>query len=939
MPNNPSRVIQDKLRTLNELNGKDAAVAEQASGDLSLNLFGQGGSEDVLGSNSIRVLGNGTDSLLQDVSKGLAAEQQASDLLPSVGSGVLSPEFQKFNRANDANRNPTSAVSGGNSATVDPRNNRSYGSNGSTLTRKEHIARILEGNTNASGSPSLGQKAQGTNTTVSNQLADFTSYNCILSLGVLSSASINDPQNTYRKNGADFTIARTGGGGIDNSRVTTAFEQDGNLEYFIDDFTMDSILNPNNKTGMSTATRLSFKVQEPYSLGIFLQSLEIAARKAGFLNYLEAPYLLEISFLGWDDNGNSKPVEYGNRKIPFKLINVQFDVDSGGSVYEVSGIPWNEQSLSDANQRIKDPISVRGATVADALSFGEQSLSAILNSKLREIAEKEDKPATDLYVIRFPKTLSKTATSTRSSDTTDGATVSRETPNNSRVISTEQYLARVNNFFGEKSATANNNIYQTLTGNSISDINGIGQSRMVQSYNEGTDHPFPLSGFTYDRERKIYTRNGIEISPDERLFKFPQGMTIQKIIEELVLISNYSENTLNNIDKEGMINWFRVEVECYVLDIPSVEAVTGIKPKVYVYNVVPYKVHSSVMVPPNKGVPGAESLAKQVSKEYDYIYTGENQDVLRFDIEFNTAFFEALRADRGNYGAGSVDSTSTSATQPDPEEHLGADTSPGDLPTSGNRYKDVDEAGTYTGGGRETSAKKNLAKQFHNLLLNSNVDLITANIEIWGDPYYLPDSGLGNYTAKNSGQKLTLTEDGTLDYQRNEVDILVNFRTPVDYNDQGGMDFQSDTTLVEGFSGFYKVITVETSISGNQFTQNLKLVRRKNQTTEGVNNELVLKNNVQSRTGQVGRAEQVGASPARSTPGANPRGASAALSTPGRPAGATFDNTTSTTVETDDPLSLENTNAGRTFPDRNVDGVVPVTDEQQSRLDQISRFR
>lgn len=807
--------------------------------------------------NVIRVLGldgsSATDSAISFVSD----ELSQSDLISQPGSGVLSPEF--LNSQNRNSGKPTSAIVENNSATIDPRNSSYYGSNGSTLTRKEHIQRVLQDVAPATESNDFDQEVKGTNTSISNQLEDFVSYNCIITLGVLSAESVNDPQNTYRKNGADKTIARSGGGGIDNNRVTTAFEENGNLEYFIDDFSMNSILNPNQKTGMSTATRLSFKVQEPYSLGIFLQSLEVAARGAGYLNYLDAPYLLEIDFIGWDDDGNSKPVDYAKRMIPFKLLNVQFDVDSGGSVYDVSGIPWNEQTLSDANQSIKDPISIRGSTVADALSFGEQSLSAVLNRKLREIADKENKPATDLYVIRFPKTLTRSGTSTRSSDNDPGATVSKEQVGNKRIVSTEQYLTRVNNFFGESGAAANNNIYQALTGSSTTDINKIGGSRMVESYNDGKDHPFPLSGLTYDREKKVYSRDGIEISPEERLFKFPQGMTIQKIIEEIVLISNYSDTTLRKVDKEGMIEWFKVEVECFVLDIPAVEELTGNKPKVFVYNVVPYKVHSSIMVSPNKGVPGADQLAKQVSKEYNYIYTGENQDVLRFDIEFNTAFFEALRADRGNYGAGTVDSESNKKTQETPEAELGADTTPGREGVAGaHTNKDVVESGTSTGGASETSIKKNLAKQFHNLLLNSNVDLITANIEIWGDPYYLPDSGMGNYSAKNSGQKLTLTEDGTLDYQRNEVDILVNFRTPIDYNNQGGMDFQSDTTLVEGFSGFYKVTTIDTTISGNQFTQELKLIRRKNQSSEGVSQERVLTETVTSGSANIGPADQIG---------------------------------------------------------------------------------
>ena len=70
-----------------------------------------------------------------------------------------------------------------------------------------------------------------------------------------------------------------------------------------------------------------------------------------------------------------------------------------------------------------------------------------------------------------------------------------------------------------------------------------------------------------------------------------------------------------------------------------------------------------------------------------------------------------------------------------------------------------------------------------------------------------------------------------MDYQRSEVEVDVNFRTPIDYDDtSGGMIFpQRGTEPVGQFSGLYKVLTVQNTFSGGKFTQVLSLLRRKKQ--------------------------------------------------------------------------------------------------------------
>jgi hypothetical protein len=101
---------------------------------------------------------------------------------------------------------------------------------------------------------------------------------------------------------------------------------------------------------------------------------------------------------------------------------------------------------------------------------------------------------------------------------------------------------------------------------------------------------------------------------------------------------------------------------------------------------------------------------------------------------------------------------------------------------------------------------------------------MTAEIEVIGDPYYIADSGMGNFSDIPSS--FNETQSGAMNYQSGEVDIIVNFRTPTDYNSlTGQMDFMSGVENA-GFSGLYNVQEVTNMFKGGKFTQTLKAIRR-----------------------------------------------------------------------------------------------------------------
>jgi hypothetical protein len=157
---------------------------------------------------------------------------------------------------------------------------------------------------------------------------------------------------------------------------------------------------------------------------------------------------------------------------------------------------------------------------------------------------------------------------------------------------------------------------------------------------------------------------------------------------------------------------------------------------------------------------------------------------------------------------------------------------PGSTPTSVKyvaNYVGTDNKG---GGGLETSESR-AARLFHNAL-TSGSDLVNLELKIIGDPYYIAQSGQGNYSSKPLTNNLNA--DGSVNYEGGEVDIVINFRTPIDINQTTGLyDFgkSSKSASVVQFSGVYQIITVASHFVGGQFTQTLTGPRRANQEIKG----------------------------------------------------------------------------------------------------------
>lgn len=649
-----------------------------------------------------------------------------------------------------------------------------------------------------------------------NVLNNYATYNYVFSLGCLSDQMVNFPDSTYKAGIEPQLILKSANGSPDN-RVATAY---GKFDFFIDSCTINSLIGNDKATGNTNATNIAFTVVEPYSMGLFMMSCQQAAFDAGWKNFREAAFLLKIEFKGNTQTGIAQTIPNTTKYIPFRFTNISMKVTGKGSVYQVDGLPYNEQAFSKQVATLRTDTTITGKTVQEVLQTGPNSLQAVINGKFKELEKQKIVEQADQVLIYFPKDIA-SGSSAASSQTTQendtGATASTS-------ASSEDVYKKLGVTISDKNATLVQDTGQ---------CNAIGQAPMGFDISRKADTPMANGQKVYNEKTGIEIRGKLVADPEVSNFKFSQDTNIPNAINQVILASKFPEGSLDpaNITPEGYRGWWKIETQVFVLGGKE-NSGTGTKPKLFVYRVIPYAVHASRMMPPGAPAPGFQQLKQQVVKEYNYIYTGKNQEIINFNIDIANGFQQMMLADNGNNTADEKTAKDDGAgiekgSEMEAKKGNVFSGTPGGGMTSQASYSKI-RTGTDSkgGGGAETNSTR-IARLFHDALTNGK-DLVNLDLEIVGDPYFLATSGFGNYTAAQT-TKSNINSDMEVNYQNGEVDIVVNFRTPIDINQSTGLYNFGGTAGVNQFSGLYKVTTLVSTFSKGKFTQKLSGFRRQGQ--------------------------------------------------------------------------------------------------------------
>ena len=176
------------------------------------------------------------------------------------------------------------------------------------------------------------------NSVKENILNTLATYNCLWTLAAISSEEYNS--NSYRDGpNALNKVIFSSAGRYGEKRVPTV---DGIPEFFINNVEIKTFVGPSAPAGNTNQQLITFELFEPYSMGLFLQSLQTAAKNANYISYMQdAPYVLRLDIEGQSTTNSFTSL--GPWYFCVRIQEISWTADESGSKYNVKLFPYNDQ--------------------------------------------------------------------------------------------------------------------------------------------------------------------------------------------------------------------------------------------------------------------------------------------------------------------------------------------------------------------------------------------------------------------------------------------------------------------------------------------------------------------------------------------------------------------------------------------------------------------
>lgn len=708
-----------------------------------------------------------------------------------------------------------------------------------------------------------------------NILMDYVSYTYNLSLIALSPEEYNklildksnDPTTIYEPR----NVIIAGAGRRD---ATMPRNENFNEDFYFDDFKMTTVIGMTTRTRMTNAIDVSFTIIEPYGVTL-LNRLVNMANSPGLNcpNHVALPYLIQLEFYGYDEGGKASKIMNMTKYIPIKIIAMKIKVSSKGASYQIQAIPFNHTAYNDTTVHAPTNFQVEATTLKDMFSFSsvysqdaidtmagvaeQQDAAKTLREdakKLEELRE-ERRKVTDNEYARLPA-LNKEITDLEKKVASD-KNMAQEL--SKRRIRVKSYVDGFNGWLAQQEymgiVTKANRIYVNIIDEAMRE-SIVTFSESISSTTTPMDHKKALSS-----EATSTAETATEGPKAEaRGMIVPAGTSTVDIITNAIINSEYIRkqfgdkwnNKLTEDDAKKLanklgqaVNWFKITPKVE-LD-PAFDKQRGEYPVSVTYIVSPATVFVSYNPQAPQGVPSG------FAKYYFYMFTGQNTNVLDFDIDYDAAYYVKLTADKRN----AQPNTTDEQYGLDQKENQEKENNKLIDKTVNNYVANLRPTIVYTAPPVDaTDAKGVAAKDLaNNIITSSKGDMIQLNLKILGDPDFIKQDDLfyqvTDASARESEHKTT---NGSLIMDKGDIHAFVIFRTPVDYNGRGlaepADDSKGTAYSTSVFSGIYKILTVESNFKGGLFTQTLTLIRLLNQEVAGLNEWMISKGLNEERTGK-----------------------------------------------------------------------------------------
>lgn len=687
-----------------------------------------------------------------------------------------------------------------------------------------------------------------------NPLHDYSSYTYGLSLHMLSTDDYNKIIENQKYTPNRVIIASAGRYDgvetIDNGKSSTtgsfARAKYFDVDFYFENLNIRTVIGLNEHSRATNAVDLSFNIIEPYGVTLFNRILKLTNDiNPDNENYLEQPYLLQIDFFGIDPTGEIVGIiPDQTKRIPIRILKFDIKVSNKGAEYSIQAAPYNHSAFDVASVSTPAHIEVVAGTVATFFQSNEADIAATKAqaNQQRELQQSQTlRVNTSTYnglsggVIGPDGQITYVNTSQLSaSSQAAAAAIATGDP----IYRVKSYGSALNAWQLQATDTNKQDIADRYYFNfdpeiAKSDFNLNGKLGPK-------DTPMTDVGNTA-AHRKGNT--GIEmLAMDYKTKRFPIniGTSVEQVINFVIRNSTYITNQMivpeeigndptayvNKREqfKDKPLKWYKIVPTIKLLKFDKIRKQWG---REITYNVIPYEVYNTkISVAP-------QGTYNDPLKIYNYIYTGENVDVLDFNIEFNALYYTAVTAYRGYISATTGMPIDEEDKIKNPQTYDGVANAPNAIMPMKEKAQTYDARARASMGG-DTPATAAAVDTEQSLYTTAGADMLQAALKIIGDPMYIkqddifypPDifgSTLGPMNSNNGDPRLIA--NGSLRMDNRELYIQVNYKTPSDIDESTGLMKFDDNYLQSLFSGMYKVLSVDSSFSGGQFVQSLQTVR------------------------------------------------------------------------------------------------------------------
>jgi hypothetical protein len=651
-----------------------------------------------------------------------------------------------------------------------------------------------------------------------NQLFKYASYNTLFTLSALSQAELESPKTILNSKLHDI-IVRSAGIGPGDTTQMSAPGQGGlskenqeiiakhermrktheksqqefrkNNDMYFRNVEMNSVPGYNEERRLTTVAKISMDIVEPWGITL-LERVKAAAANNNYLDHLDAPYLLTIDFAGWDEKG--QPIKDGKnlkRMIPIKLLQMDIDISQGGTVYSITAIPYSEFAYVDRYNTVR----TAGTIIPKDKTFSSivQELEKILNKQTKDETDDGINEIPDVYEVSIDKAFN---------------------PDTTFVV--QKYLQQL---------PMRKQSYDTSA--------GYGEGQVDAALFKAANVDTSMGNHEY---MKIAAGDGIvkiledimKTHPDVNQDKYDEWESWVK-----KKVGKWGKDAQAVYDEARGMFFTSYKIRSTVIPQARFDEKRKTNVKLIKYVIEPYLIHAYNLA--ISGVSTGDNFKHFVHKTYNYIFTGENVDILDVRIQYKVAYYSAQikkveGAKKNKSGEPNVEITGRSSSRDNVEDQTFL------LKSDAGLAQSVSTGRT----GESTTA----LDQFMDYLTHPKGDMIVVRMEILGDPAWISQSQFmpadPKFIAPGTSEDDSISAfRANRDYIWNdelkcynaefaEPIILFNYRMPTDINDKLGT-YELQDTQSASFSGLYKVVGIDHSFTEGKYINTLHMVRFNNQ--------------------------------------------------------------------------------------------------------------